>query len=228
MQSKAFAGKYEQNPRTYVYGARDRFDEVTDKMGYVRDSKYRYIRNYMPEIANYLPNAYRLQMPMMRRMIDLLNKDSLNEVQKLWFKAPRPNEEFYDIDKDPYEVNNLINNPTYKADIDRLRKEFDRWDTQYNALWKLSELECREKFWPNGIQPTVSKPTITTTAKGLVFQLETNGASFAYQINGQGYAKNHWCLYTQPIKLKIGDIVTVVADRAGYKNSEMIEYKVNK
>ncbi len=227
MHGKAFAGKYAQSARNYVYGARNRFDEVTDKMGYVRDSKYRYIRNYMPEIANYLSNGYRQQMPMMQRMIDLLKKDSLNDIQKQWFKAPRPNEEFYDVDKDPYEVNNLIDNPKYKLDIDRLRKEFDKWDHKYNALWKPSEIECREKFWTKGIQPAVSKPTITKTAKGLVLKSETKGASFAYQINGQGYAKNHWYLYAQPIKLKNGDVVTVVADRAGYKNSEMIEYKMS-
>jgi len=228
MNGQAFLGEYNTKPRDYVYGARNRMDEQIDKQGAIRDSKFRYIRNYMPEKANYMPIGYRLQMPMMRRMVEMLKNDSLNDVQKLWFKAPRSKEEFYDVDKDPHEINNLINDPTYKADIDRLRKEFDKWDNKYNALWKLSELECREKFWPKGIQPMVSKPSITRTAKGLVFQSETKCASFAYQINGLGYSKNNWYLYTQPIKVKIGDIVTVIADRAGYKNSEITEYKVSR
>lgn len=43
-----------------------------DKQGAVRDKRFRYIRNYNPERPNYNSNAYRLQMPMMRRMIELL------------------------------------------------------------------------------------------------------------------------------------------------------------
>jgi len=228
MHGKAFLGESNTKPRKYVYGVRNRMDEQIDKQIAIRDSKFRYIRNYMPEKANYMPIGYRLQMPMMRRMVEMLKNDSLNDTQKLWFKAPRPKEEFYDVDKDPFEVDNLINDPIYKSDIERLRKDLDKWNNKYNAYWKLSEIETREKFWPNGNQPTVSKPTLTSTTKGLILHSKTKGVSFAYQINGQGYTKNHWYLYAQPIKVKNGDILTVIADRAGYKNSELVDYKVNK
>jgi hypothetical protein len=43
-------------------------------------------------------------------MLDLFSKDSLNEIQKIWFKAPRSTEEFYDVEKDPYETFDLIQN----------------------------------------------------------------------------------------------------------------------
>lgn len=224
MQGQAFLGKYNAKPREYVYGARDRFDEVIDKMGYVRDAKFRYIRNYMPEIANYLPNAYRLQMPMMRRMIDLLNKDSLNDVQKLWFKAPRTNEEFYDVDNDPHEINNLINNPVYKNDIDRLRKAYNTWDAKYNALWKKSEKECREIFFPDGKQQVAQKPEVKLTKKGVTLLSPTKGVSFAYQINGKGITETHWHIYAKPILLKKGDVLSAIAVRAGFKNSEKMIY----
>jgi N-sulfoglucosamine sulfohydrolase len=226
IQGQAFLGKYAAKPREYVYGARNRFDEVIDKMGYVRDSKYRYIKNYMPEIANYLPNAYRLQMPMMRRMIDLLEKDSLNKVQKQWFKAPRLIEEFYDVDKDPHEINNLINDPFYKTDIDRLRKAYNAWDGKYNALWKKSEKECRELFFPGGKQKIAEKPEVKNTRKGVTLFSKTKGASFAYQINETGLNKKHWFTYSKPIVLKKGDILRAVAVRVGYKNSKEITYSI--
>lgn len=226
IQGQAFLGKYAAKPREYVYGARDRFDEVVDKMGYVRDSKFRYIRNYMPEIANYLPNAYRLQMPMMRRMIDLLEKDSLNEVQKQWFKKPRPNEEFYNVDKDPHEINNLINDPFYKNDIDCLRIAYTTWDGKYNALWKKPELECRELFFPEGKQKIAEKPEVKNTSKGVTLFSKTKGVSFAYQINDSGLNKEHWFLYLKPIVLKKGEILSAVAVRAGYKNSKEITYSI--
>jgi N-sulfoglucosamine sulfohydrolase len=72
MHGRPFLGKYRSAPRKYVFGARNRMDEVIDKMGYIRDANYRYIRNYMPEKPNYMPNSYRLQIPMMRRLIELL------------------------------------------------------------------------------------------------------------------------------------------------------------
>ncbi|MBV5348474.1 sulfatase [bacterium] len=228
MQGQSFMGKYQEPDRQYVYGARNRMDEVIDKMGYIRDAKYRYIRNYMPEKANYMPNGYRLQMPMMRRMIELLEKDSLNEVQKLWFKAPRPVEEFYDTAKDPFEINNIINDPTYRKEIDRLRKAYNSWDTKYNRLWKLPEVETRELFWPGGIQPVMAKPEVKQTAKGLILKSKIKGASFAYRIRCKDGDEKHWKLYTNPIPYKKGDLVSVVAVRAGYKNSDQVDYSVTK
>ena len=219
MHGQAFLGPYNTPARQYVFGGRNRMDEQIDKQGYVRDKQYRYIRNYMPEKPEYMPIKYRLQMPMMRRMVELHEQGKLNAAQELWFKVPRPVEEFYDVDKDPHEINNLINDPAYKKDIDRLRNAYNGWDKKYNALWALPEAETMSKFMPNGKQPVAETPTFKTTPQGLVVESPTKGASLAYQINGEGYTKGHWLLYTSPIKTKPGDVVTAVSVRAGYKNS---------
>ena len=224
MQGKAFLGKYETGKRDYVYGARNRMDGQVDKQGYIRDIKYRYIRNYFPENSNYMPVQYRLQMPMMQRMLELYALDSLNEIQKIWFKVPREVEEFYDVENDPDEVHNLIYDPAYKDDIDRLRNEYNKWDTKYNELWKLPEKEAMKIFYPDGKQQVVSAPIISQTPEGVFLQCETLGVSFAYQINGKGYSENHWFLYSKPIRAKKGDKITVIAVRAGFRNSETIEY----
>jgi arylsulfatase A-like enzyme len=225
MHGQTFLGTYDTPVRDYVFGARNRFDEVIDKMGSVRDAKFRYIRNYMPEIANYLNNSYRLQIPTMQRMIELLNSGGLNDVQKLWFKKPRPIEEFYDVETDPHEVDNQINNPAYAADIARLRNAYNTWDDNYNALWKKTELECREMFWPGGTQLTAVKPVMNETTQGVVLSSTTPGVSFAYQINGKGLSTGHWYLYTKPIAVVKGDVVTSSAVRAGYLKSAITSYK---
>jgi N-sulfoglucosamine sulfohydrolase len=228
MQGEAFLGKYEQAARKYVYGARDRFDELVDKMGYIRDERYRYIRNYKPESSNYLPLSYPMKMPMMRRMVDLLQKDSLNAVQKLWFQAPRTKEEFYDVKNDPYEVYNLIDNPAYKKEIDRLRIAFSKWDKDFNHRysinWDMPEKQCMEIFQPQGKQIVVQKPIITKTAEGLNLTCLTKAVSFAYKINGKGLNPNSWFLYSKPIKLKKGDKLSVIAVKTGFKNSEEVNY----
>lgn len=225
MQGKAFLGEYAvKEKRRYVYGARDRMDEQVNKQGAVRDRNFRYVRNYTRGISNYRPNAFRLQMPMMRRMVELLQRDSLGAEQMRWFAGPCADEEFYDLKNDPYELHNLIADPRYQEDIARLRREHVRWVEQECPQWKETELENKERMWPNGKQPVLRIPTYEKTGEGIVLKSEDKGVSFAYQINGHGIdgRKNHWFLFDEPIKIGKGDRLTFVAVRAGMKNSETV------
>ena len=45
-----------------------------------------------------------------------------------WIK--RPEIEFYDTEKDPYELNDLAKNPEYAETIKRLKKQLERWMAQ--------------------------------------------------------------------------------------------------
>jgi len=225
MQGQAFLGKYENTKeREYVYGARNRCDEQIDKQACVRDKHYRLIRNYNLDQSNYRPNAFRLQMPMMRRMIELLKNDSLNAAQMKWFVSPRPEEEFYNVDDDPSEIHNLIADSQYKGEINSLRKELDRWLTEENPHWDESELQSLERMWPNRIQPQLQDPVCQNKNRRYVLSSKDKGVSFAYQINDKGYNKDHWYLYTEPIKLKKGDKLSFIAVRAGMKDSKTIVY----
>lgn len=225
MQGQAFLGKYaEKQPREYVYGARTRMGESVDKQGAVRDHHFRYLRNYNPEHSNYGTVAYRLQMPLMRRMLELKDKDSLNRDQLQWFLEPRPVEEFYNLDEDPYELHNEIDNPAYQKDIERLRNEFDRWIREECPRWDLTEMEALETMWPGLVQPVMSRPVVRMTPEGAVVTSENEGASYAYQVNGKGLNEKHWFLYDGPVRLRKGDVMTVVAVRAGTKNSKKVEF----
>lgn len=228
MHGQPFLGKYKKTgERKYVYGARDRMDECIDKQGCIRDKQYRYLRNYYPDQSGYMNVGYRLDLPMMRQMLEMYAKGELDEIQSRWFESKRPKEEFYDVENDPYEIHNLIDDSRYAEKIKELRGEYDKWIKKYNKDWFIDEIDNVHKMRPNGIQPQVDMPQIVQTKKGVVVKsLTEKNTSFAYQINGKGYNPNHWFIYNGPIEAKKGDKISVVAVRVGYKNSNVTTYEV--
>ncbi len=228
MHGEALFGEYEsRKEREYFYAARDRMDECYDKQGAVSDGRLRYIRNYNPEQSNYMPVGYRLQMPLMRNLVELNAKGELNAEQAQWFVAPRPAEELYDDEKDPYSVHNLIDDPAYKADIERLSAEFDRWVKKYNQRWLLSEQESRDLMLPNVEQPQLKPVAVKCAGSNVKISAAEKGASIVYRIDGKGPSAKGWYLYTAPIKgLRAGQKVTAIATRAGYTDSEQTSLTV--
>ena len=221
MHGRPFLGQYKQKSRKYVYGARDRLDTFYEKQGCVRDERYRYIRNYRIEQPDYLPIISRAAMPMMARMAELHEAGNLNADQEKWFKYPRPEIEFYDVQADPHELNNLADNPKYKKKIKELSDEFDRWISTYNKMWKYTEPELIEMFRPGGVQPVVARPEVKIENGTATLTCSTEGASIAYQINGRGLNEHHWFLYTGPFSVNPGDKISAIGVRAGYKDSSI-------
>lgn len=228
MHGIPFLGKFEGKKRDYVYGARDRLDEIVERQTSVRDKKYRYVRNFLPEKSGYMEILSRLNMPTMQNMVALFNEGKLDKEASRWFEKPRRSEEFYVVDNDPHEMTNLIDDPRYMSDIQRLRNEMNKWNKRYNPYLELTEAQLREKLWPGGNQPIVGNPEFLIDKKNnIIVKSKTPGVSFAYQINGNGLNEKHWFLYTQPVKLGINDILTVKAYRIGYKPSETVTFKYN-
>ena len=63
MQGQAFLGDDQPPPRKYVFGHRDRVDEVRDLARSIRSRRYLYIRNYMPHLGYNQPTAWPDQGP---------------------------------------------------------------------------------------------------------------------------------------------------------------------
>lgn len=129
LQGHAFLGKQMTPDPQYVHMFRGRMDERIDLSRAVRDKQYRYIRNYMPyriygQHLGYLWNA-----PSMRSWEDEYLKGNCNEIQSRFFRT-KPVEELYDTEKDPWEVNNLADDPAYRVVLLRMRNENSRWMKQ--------------------------------------------------------------------------------------------------
>lgn len=50
------------------------------------------------------------------------NEGKLNEIQAAMIKPSRPIEVLYDIKSDPWEINNLAEDPKFQNDLERLRE----------------------------------------------------------------------------------------------------------
>ena len=141
-QGIAFLGsKKSKNKRNYSYSASDRFDEVTDRIRAVKTKKHKYIRNYDTNKPHALNNSYRTQMALMRHLTALNESNLLSDEQKLWFNVPKNLEEFYDLENDPFELNNLIGEKKYSKEIENLRIQLDNWIDQINDPVNIPENE---------------------------------------------------------------------------------------
>jgi N-sulfoglucosamine sulfohydrolase len=130
MQGEVFLGDHAGAPRQYVFGARDRCDETVFRFRTVRDKRYRYIRNFMPERPFLQDNDYKERSyPVWNLIKELAAQGKLTPVQAVLAAPHMPAEELYDVDEDPHEIHNLADSsvPEHQAALKRLRAELERW-----------------------------------------------------------------------------------------------------
>jgi N-sulfoglucosamine sulfohydrolase len=127
-QGKSFK-KVLENPdtpfRNYVFAEHNWHDyEAHERM--VRSKDFMYIENNRNEFAQ-------------RGPLDAINSDSyasllaqlqmgeISEIQKEIFLSPRPKREFYDMEKDVFQRENLIEEKSYQEAIQHLQSILEKW-----------------------------------------------------------------------------------------------------
>jgi len=114
MDGKAFMGPgitlEELNRRDETFGIADRMDEKYDPVRTLRKGKYKYMRSYQPFNFDGLWNNYRYIMKSYQQWWELYRAGKLSKQAALFFE-PRAPEALYDIELDPYEVNNIAGDP---------------------------------------------------------------------------------------------------------------------
>ena len=118
-----FAGDYH---RDYVITTRDRCDFTIDRIRSVRTDKYKYIKNFNPE-RSYNQPSYRDTRPEFTIAKEMFEKGELNEVQARYWLPTKPGEEFYDLENDPHEINNLADDPAYAEELKKHREILENW-----------------------------------------------------------------------------------------------------
>ncbi len=129
LQGYAFLGKQKTSDPEYAYMFRGRMDERYDMSRAVRDQKYRYIRNYMPYRIYGQRLEYLFKAPSIRSWKEAYEKGECNEAQSAFWET-KPVEELYDTENDPWEINNLADNPKYKDVLERMRAANKDWVTR--------------------------------------------------------------------------------------------------
>ncbi len=106
--------------RDEAFGYADRFDEKYDLCRSLRKGRYKYIRNYQAFYPDSLQNNYRYNMLAYQQWRSLHRQGKLNPAQRRFFE-PKAVEALYDLEADPYEVNNLAGDPAHRSTLRDLR-----------------------------------------------------------------------------------------------------------
>jgi N-sulfoglucosamine sulfohydrolase len=141
MQGRAFLGSQSKPPRKYLFGASSRVDEAYECSRCVRGERYKYIRNYFPQLPYIQPSQYCDQAEIMQELRRVVAEEKLTPTQKRLWTATKPIEELYDTVEDPHEIHNLIDDPDKKAILRKLRKTLHSWMLQTRDTGLMPEAE---------------------------------------------------------------------------------------
>ena len=121
LQGQAFLGQFTTADPPYAYGFRGRMDERYDLVRTVRDQRYVYIRNYLPQKIYGQYIDYMFQTPTTRIWKQLYDQGQLQPPQTFFWET-KPPEELYDLEQDRDEVRSLVSSPDHQDILQRLRK----------------------------------------------------------------------------------------------------------
>ncbi|MEM8500791.1 MAG: sulfatase [Pseudomonadota bacterium] len=219
MQGQDFFNPLTPN-RKYIYASRDRIDEVPDRQRAIRSARFKLIRSYQPETMGGHALDFRDNIPMMREMRTLFELGKLNKAQRLWFEPPGK-QRLFDLKNDPHELTNLADNAQYSSVLGTLNDELDAWLARVGDWSEDNEQEMIKRIQANGQQGITPVPTVRIGSSGVTIQSRERHASLGYRLN-----EGNWQLYTGPISVKSGDLITAKAVRYGWTESETISVTI--
>ena len=133
--------------REYVFAARDKMDDTHDAMRAIRSKKYKLIHNLMPERAWCQFNKYKENSYPVLALLNVMNmKGELSPEQALFMAPSKPEFELFDLENDPYEINNLADDPQYSRVKAELLENLNLWRDHINDMGVTDEF--RLGGWP--------------------------------------------------------------------------------
>ncbi|WP_340111100.1 sulfatase family protein [Maribellus mangrovi] len=140
VQGNAFLGEQKTDDPECAFLTRQRMDERYDMVRAVRDKKHRYIRNYMPFRITMQHLDYLFKAPSAQAWEDAFKAGLTNKVQSRAF-LEKPLEELYDVENDPWEINNLAGDSEYAEVLERMRTVETEWMRDVRDVGLIPETE---------------------------------------------------------------------------------------
>jgi arylsulfatase A-like enzyme len=127
MEGIPFMGHQISEPRKFTIATRSRADNMYEMSMAIRTDKYIYIRHYHPHVPYIQPGViFSSKKESFAEFNRLYNEGKLNALQKKIYQ-PKGNEELYDLENDPQELNNLADDEIYNKLITEFREKLHQW-----------------------------------------------------------------------------------------------------
>ncbi|TFF63439.1 MAG: DUF4976 domain-containing protein [Promethearchaeota archaeon] len=108
------------------------FHEIYDPIRGVRTKDFKYIRNFED-----LDTLYQIPQDIIR--------DPAGQVMKEEYEEPRPEEELYDLRKDPEEKNNLVRSGEYRGILKQMKRKLKQWMEKTNDPLLKGKVEEKQR-----------------------------------------------------------------------------------
>lgn len=147
MEGKAFLGHFEEEPRSHFIAHRDRADDVYDMARAVRTKDYMYIRNYMPHLPYIQKSVIFSDEKRSYAELHRVRRDGELPVEGEAMYRSRPREELYNVQTDPFELNNLAGKPEYRFILETMRNRLNEWiyETRDTGFLQEGEMMLRSQ-----------------------------------------------------------------------------------
>jgi hypothetical protein len=145
----------------------------------------------------------------------LYQAGELSEARARWFE-PVGKERLFDLRVDPYELDDVAENPSYADALVAMRAALDRWLAETADWSEEPEAVMVERFQPNGEQSVTMAPEISVVDGKMAITSASEGASIGYRVDD-----GVWRLYVGPFEPPGGDTLEAKAVRYGWEESEI-------
>lgn len=128
MTARPVLGAEKIEYRDSIRSARDIWDEINECSRSITTAKYKYIKNHMPEVPWATDQAYlEINRPALHVMRRQKKEGTLSVNELIFFADKKPEEELYDLENDPDELNNLADHPDYLEVLREMRMKELQW-----------------------------------------------------------------------------------------------------
>jgi arylsulfatase A-like enzyme len=121
MQGRAFLGKRRGPAGDGIFLYADRFDEFYGMRRGWTDGRWKYIRRFTPHLPAAPYSEYQFSMPSWTAWRKAWQDGKLGEAHRRMWEAPQPVEELFDLDADPWEIDNLAKDPAHAGRLAAMR-----------------------------------------------------------------------------------------------------------
>ncbi|MCF3650593.1 sulfatase-like hydrolase/transferase [Synoicihabitans lomoniglobus] len=127
MQGRDVLSTTVPDPNDYIYSIRDRMDERIDMSRTVRSDRFKYHRNYHPDLPHFPWLDYMDLLQSSQAFRRLAVAGDLSPGLTYFMADHKALEELYDLRTDPDELHNVAHDPAYADTLARMRAEHFDW-----------------------------------------------------------------------------------------------------